>query len=254
MALEAGTAVDQVPRHILGELRDLVGADEAEYFEFRRADRAVIASAQSHDWPDAPGSVEAMVAFGYQNPLGWHRWLPANGPMRLSTQMSRRALERLQYYQEVLRPNALTDNLKIWLRSDERSVACIQLWQRGSTFSQRQEDLLGVLQHHLARASRRAPDGESVPAGEAWITRREAEVLTCAMRGESDDAIAERLGMATGTVGKHLENAFAKLGVHSRAEALWRVSAADGSSRGGGTPHAAQPLGSVAGTGRRAQS
>lgn len=228
MALEAGTADDPVPRHTLAALRDLVGADEAEYFEFRRADRAMIASAQSHDWPEAPGSGEAMIAFGYQNPLGWHRWLPAHGPMRLSARVSRRALERLEFYQEFLRPNGLTDNLKIWLHSDDRSVACIQMWRRGAAFNQRQEDLLGVLQHHLATASREARRLHPARAGAAPITRREAEVLTWAMRGEPDEAIGERLGMATGTVGKHLENAFAQLGVHSRAEALWRVTAADG--------------------------
>lgn len=66
----------------------------------------------------------------------------------------------------------------------------------------------------------------------ASITLRGADVLTWAMRGEPDEAIGERLGLTTGTVGKHLDNTFAKLGVHSRAEALWRVTAADGLQRG----------------------
>ena len=45
-------------------------------------------------------------------------------------------------------------------------------------------------------------------------------MLTWAARGMPDSDVAKVLGTSPSTVGKHLENAYAKLGVHSRAEAL----------------------------------
>jgi DNA-binding CsgD family transcriptional regulator len=222
---EPGTADDPVPRPSLVAVRDLIGADQAEYFEFRRSDRALVAHAQSHAWDEAPGTDEAILALGYQNPLRWQRWHPADGPLRLSTQISRRALQRLAFHDAVMRPNGLTDILKVWLHSDAGSVACLQLWMRGSTFGQRQEDILGVLQHHLVHLRTVAMQAAAGTEAGAWLSRREVEVLTWAVRGEKDQAIGERLGISAATVGKHLEHAFATLGVHSRVEALWRMTA-----------------------------
>jgi DNA-binding CsgD family transcriptional regulator len=155
--------------------------------------------------------------------------------MRMSQRISRRQLGRLGFDGSFLRPNRLTDALKVWLHSDDHSVACVQLWLHGSTFSQRQEDVLAVLQHHLARARAEAMCDAPSPASGPGLTRREAEVLSWAVRGDSDEAIAARLGMATATAGKHLEHAFAKLGVHSRAEALWRITADRNAVHDGGT-------------------
>jgi DNA-binding CsgD family transcriptional regulator len=222
-ALEPGVESDPIPRPTLVALCDVVGADEAEYFELRRADRFPLAHAQSHDWDEAAGSDEALRAVGHQNPLRWRRWHPADGPMRMSALISRRALRRLEFHDAFLRPNRLTDALKVWLHSDAVSVACIQLWQHSGTFAEREEDILGVLHHHLVRTRSEAMLPAPARSASAGLTRREAEVLTWAMRGESDDAIGRRLGMAGGTAGKHLEHAFAKLGVHSRSEALWHL-------------------------------
>ncbi len=48
------------------------------------------------------------------------------------------------------------------------------------------------------------------------LTPREAEVAHSVMTGVSNKEIAERLGVAPGTVRKHLDNVYTKLGVHSR--------------------------------------
>lgn len=244
--IEPGTADNPLPTSAMVAIRDAIGSDEAEYFEFRRADRAVLAHAPSHPWTDAPGTEEALAAFGHQNPLGWRRFLPADGPIRLSARMSRRSIERLDFYDAVMRPNGLTDGLKIWLHSDDVSVACLHLWRKGSYFRQMDEDMLGVLHHHLVRLRAEAIGGERAPRSDYGLTRREAEVLTWAIRGDSDEAIAARLGMATATAGKHLEHAFAKLGVHSRTEALWLMTAA---SRGAGdsVPGSREPVPEVGG-------
>jgi DNA-binding CsgD family transcriptional regulator len=226
-----GTPHDPLPRPTLVALRDLIGADDAEYFELRRADRAVLASSRSDDEVEpAPGSEEAMHAFGWQNPLNWRRWSPADGAMRLSGRIGRRELARLEFYDGFMRPNELRDSLKIWLWASAESAACIQLWRRDSDFTRRTQAILAILHHHLInlRAEALTIPSEFHAAG-PMLTAREAEVLVLACRGASDESIAERLGMSEATVGKHLEHAYDALGVHSRSEALWRLFGAAGS-------------------------
>ena len=52
------------------------------------------------------------------------------------------------------------------------------------------------------------------------LTPREGEVLRLLADGLSDKEIAERLYLGTGTVRGHVVSVFAKLGVHSRLQAL----------------------------------
>lgn len=53
------------------------------------------------------------------------------------------------------------------------------------------------------------------------LTRREAEVLRLLVGGAGNADIAVRLGVAAGTVKKHLDNVYRKLGVFGRGEAVW---------------------------------
>jgi ATP/maltotriose-dependent transcriptional regulator MalT len=56
------------------------------------------------------------------------------------------------------------------------------------------------------------------------LSEREIEVLRLVASGLSDRAIAEHLILAIGTVKKHLNNIYGKLGVHTRTQALARAS------------------------------
>jgi DNA-binding CsgD family transcriptional regulator len=222
-SVEPGMPADPLPMSTLLALRTLLGADDADYFEFRRADRAVLAASSTYEGHPAPGSDDAMIRFGSQNPLGWRRWKPADGAMRMSERMAFRDLERTDWYQGFMRPNRLRDTLKVWLWVSPESVACVQLWSDTRDFTRRQQDLLAVLHHHLIalrdRALRPRRDAGAAPS----LTPREAEVLSWIARGESEPAIAARLGIAPSTVAKHVENAFAKLGAHSRSDAIARI-------------------------------
>jgi DNA-binding CsgD family transcriptional regulator len=226
-----GTPTDPIPRPTLIALRHLVGADEAEYFELRRRDRAVLGVSTSDEFVDAPGTDEALAVVGHQNPLNWRRWHPAHGALRLSAVIRRQELLRLEFHDAFMRPNRLRDTLKVWLWSSDDSAACVQLWRRDTDFGPREQDILEVLQHHLIDLRHRSRTGALPVITEATLTVREAEVLTWAARGESDAAIGARLGLSPATVGKHLEHAYAALAVHSRAEAVGRFLAAE--SEGG---------------------
>ena len=62
---------------------------------------------------------------------------------------------------------------------------------------------------------------EEAPAG-ARLTRRERQILGWVSRGKTNAEIAEILWVAPSTVRKHLENTYAKLGVHTRTAAVTR--------------------------------
>ncbi|WP_214404314.1 LuxR C-terminal-related transcriptional regulator [Pseudonocardia lacus] len=80
--------------------------------------------------------------------------------------------------------------------------------------------VLGALRAELDPAARPAD-----PL--AVLSRRERRVLTELVDGARGAEIAEALGVTPGTVRTHLNNVFAKLGVHSRLEAV-RVARAAG--------------------------
>ena len=53
-----------------------------------------------------------------------------------------------------------------------------------------------------------------------YLTCREREVLVRLVRGEETGAIAARMGIRPATARSHIQNMLAKLGVHSRLEAV----------------------------------
>ncbi len=73
--------------------------------------------------------------------------------------------------------------------------------------------VLAAAGHRVQQRSRELPSG---------LTERELEVLRVLVRGESNQAIAEALGISAKTVGHHVQHVYQKAGVRSRAAAtLW---------------------------------
>jgi DNA-binding NarL/FixJ family response regulator len=76
-----------------------------------------------------------------------------------------------------------------------------------------------MLVHLLPRLSGPAPK-------EHDLTPRESEVLALVADGVSNDEIAAQLFISRNTVRNHVQNLFAKLGVHSRLDAVLTASKA----------------------------
>ncbi len=73
--------------------------------------------------------------------------------------------------------------------------------------------VLAAAGHHVRERSRELPAG---------LTSRELEVLLVLVRGESNQRIAEHLGISAKTVGHHVQHVYEKVGVRSRAAAtVW---------------------------------
>lgn len=92
---------------------------------------------------------------------------------------------------------------------------------RGSPFDGEDLTLLHLVRPHLRGALWRAAHGGGPPR----LTPRQLRVMALVARGATDHAIAHELGISRRTVGKHLENAYAVLGVHDRTSAALLVDA-----------------------------
>ncbi|MCC7297529.1 MAG: response regulator transcription factor [Bacteroidia bacterium] len=58
---------------------------------------------------------------------------------------------------------------------------------------------------------------------EANLTKREQEIMELLATGLSYDFVGDNLGISYGTVRKHIENIYRKLGVHNKIEALKKI-------------------------------
>jgi len=86
-------------------------------------------------------------------------------------------------------------------------------------FTPRDLLLLELFGAVLGAAARDPAPPPPRPLAELGLTAREAEVLERVARGRSNSETAADLGIAAGTVKKHLDNVFAKLGVRNRIQA-----------------------------------
>jgi DNA-binding NarL/FixJ family response regulator len=83
-------------------------------------------------------------------------------------------------------------------------------------FTDDERDAAVLLQPHVSRALRR----QARLTATRLLTERQAEILQLVAAGYDNTAIARRLGLSRGTVRKHLENIYARLGVSSRTAAV----------------------------------
>jgi DNA-binding CsgD family transcriptional regulator len=81
--------------------------------------------------------------------------------------------------------------------------------------------VLDVLLPHLARHHQRVTrDRRRANGARELLTPREAEILERVAEGRSNTEVAQLLWLSPDTVRKHLENAYEKLGVHTRTAAV----------------------------------
>jgi DNA-binding CsgD family transcriptional regulator len=216
-----GGAGQEFPRDVLRALRDLIPADDITFQVSRPHDRVFIGLEELTYLP--PSADEADNVLFWQ--LYWR-------------------------YKTCSRPQRTGDHESVWMTSDYLSMRQLVnseagLWDRmngvrseiavpfpehdgedrrmllfrttGPGFSERERLLLQLLRPHLVEIRR---DLERRRAGIPDLTSRQWELLRLVAAGHSNTQIARRLFVAEGTVRKHLENIYERLGVNSRTAAV----------------------------------
>jgi DNA-binding CsgD family transcriptional regulator len=139
-------------------------------------------------------------------------------------------------YREYFRPGLIEHFVDLGLGAGKdwyRSV--ILMRERGEPdFSERERAIMESLRPHLRAREARAALRQalvSAPASMAQrpsdsdpqLTPREREIIALVAEGKTNAEIAAEVLVTAGTVKKHLENVYQKLGVRSRAAAASRV-------------------------------
>jgi DNA-binding CsgD family transcriptional regulator len=89
----------------------------------------------------------------------------------------------------------------------------------GRPFGEEHRSTAVLLQPHIADALRL----QSRRAATRTLTARQRELLLLVAAGQANTVIARQVGLSPSTVRKHLENAFARLEVSSRTEAVAKI-------------------------------
>jgi DNA-binding CsgD family transcriptional regulator len=211
---------------VVSALRRLIPADHVGYFEFSGGGLA--SGAGNTFFADEPVNAPrifetAWCADAVQATIdSWvlkDEYVSASErPLKLSDFHTRKELHRNSFYAEVLRPLGIEHQLKVWLPAASGTVSAFFFVRRTGThdFDERDCTILTVLRPHLAaireRWERRHRPGR--------LTRRETEVLELVAQGLTTAEAAARLTISYTTARTHLENVFAKLGVHTRTAAV----------------------------------
>lgn len=215
---------------VLDSLRSLISYDEAGYQEADLQARRIIdqSPAETEEDDALYWAVGPCPIMDYRSRTGD---LTA---MRMSDVIGRRRYHELPIYREYFQPVGLDHVLDLGLsaaRQRYRSLVLFRAHDVGD-FSERDRGVLEMLRPHLrarealADLHRRARDADrgTTPADatdeqQASLTAREREILHLLGKGQTNAQIAAELWIASGTVKKHLEHVYEKLGVAGRAAA-----------------------------------
>jgi DNA-binding CsgD family transcriptional regulator len=225
---EAGEVegLDPFPEPVLARLHELVPCDTVSYGEFDaefdcedRVWRTGVRFAGEPRAPVTPAVVEAHARLAYQYP--YRPWSPEAGrALRWSDLLSRREWHALDLYWEVCRPLDGEYELELWLATPDGVVGGFGFDSFKRDFSERDKLVLDTLRPHLVQLARNAAARRRQSRSLATLTPREREILLWVARGKSNREIAAILYLAPGTIRKHLDNVYDKLGVSNRAGAV----------------------------------
>jgi DNA-binding CsgD family transcriptional regulator len=219
-AASYGSPAEPLPTAVLESMRHLVSADTVGYFEGRpwdRAHRRVWIAGDYVRWTAAEQRLNDELRF--QNPL-----LPSPATTgrawRMTDRMTLGAYRRTDLYNLLGRPHDIEYSMDYWMRTPDGVVRGLSFDASRRDFTERERDLLDVLGRHLAVVLGRRDPRLPLRAQGLGLTPREAEILAWVARGLTNAEVAAVLSVSGHTVRKHLENAFLRLGVHSRAAAI----------------------------------
>ena len=229
----------EAPDLIISGVAGMVGCDVVTYNEIGSPDQLSYYT----DYPTGAldgVSVEPFEAHMHEHPLLIHyRATGSTEPVKISDFLSRSRFHRLALYSEFYRNIPVEDQIALNLpATEDGQVVAIALNRGQEDFTDADRDVLaaiaGPLNNALRRGRRRHRAQTAIAAADSdglgELTDRELQVLELAGRGRTNRAIASTVGVSPRTVAKHLEHIYRKLGVTSRAAAVYATAAA--SSRG----------------------
>jgi DNA-binding CsgD family transcriptional regulator len=208
---------------VLRLLARLVPGDVVGYAERDILTGRLLLEAEASDWRDPREVALATSAFCCEHPLSIRRHSRELRALKISDLASRSQLHGLDYYQFALRPLGVEHQIRLWLSAPPGIARYffIDRTYASGDFTERERGLLQLLRPTLS-AIRDRCDVDAHPSVEG-LSERESEILAWVARGKKNSEIAALLLVSPHTVRTHLENTYAKLGVHTRTAAVRRA-------------------------------
>jgi DNA-binding CsgD family transcriptional regulator len=157
----------------------------------------------------------------------YHSTHADGGALRISACPDWRQFRRQELYSDYYRHIGIDHVVAVPVVASSGLVMSYVLNRRGRDFDDHECGLLDAMRPALANLYRFASwvgaPPEPGPPDDRRLTPREEEVLRFVAAGKSDKQVAAALGASVRTVHKHLENAYAKLGVSNRTAAVMRL-------------------------------
>ncbi|HEX3788075.1 MAG TPA: helix-turn-helix transcriptional regulator [Pseudonocardiaceae bacterium] len=222
----------EFPAVVLPGLAGLIGCDVVTYNEIGTSPRAV----RYRDFPTqslAPETRRVFARYVHEHPLvNYYRRTGDPRPMKISDLLDRKRFHALSLYAEFFAKRPVEHQLAMTV-ADRRSIVVGFAFSRSTCdFTEADREVLGVLRGPLltgllrcrsryrARLTLDLPDPDRL----AELTDREVYILELVATGRTNQAIAHALQISPRTVAKHLEHAYRKLNVSSRASAATLVA------------------------------
>jgi len=219
---EAGDVEGAIPfpEPVLEALRRLVPCDVVAYHEKLEGHEQCTIVWAGEPLGDVTPEVRAAVKrYEHQDPMR-----PVDGARKYSDFFSRSEFHRLELYQEAARPVGIEYMMRLWLSPRGARQARLEFDRARRDFGERDRAVLDLILPHLRQFGRSAVKRRRMRSctndGVDHLTPRERQILQHVSRGKTNAEVAWQLGISPETVRKHLENAYEKLGVHTRTGAV----------------------------------
>ena len=229
---EAGESdvVEPFSSALLSRLAALVRCHDANYAEIDRVRRRTtfFASGDGIQDEDEQASYWATVD---EHPIRQHRTRTGDlGAFKISDFVSPKRLRQMRFYNDYFRLYLPSEYLmSLSLPAPAGHTRTFSMAREDHDFGERERTLLNLLQPHLhqlrlvAGLRERALKAIHIGIDNGVLTERETEVLHHVANGMRNHEVAQALWIAPGTVKKHLDNIYAKLGVRDRTSAVTRL-------------------------------
>jgi DNA-binding CsgD family transcriptional regulator len=222
---ESGASVEHYHLELLGTLAKVFPCEVLVFNEFQLSTPPSAFDASEVTCTRSPpleprGAVSAALLTAFLRHVSQHpliRLHAAGDPhaRRLSDATAMRSFRRRALYDEFFRPAAIAHQMTLGLEGPPGHLVGIWCNRTRGEFSEDEVLLAELLRPQLKAAELAVRRAEA----RAALTSREREILDLVASGATNPAVAEALVVSPGTVKKHLDNIYTKLGVNSRAAA-----------------------------------
>ena len=200
---------------VLQDLKALIPCDIVSYNEFHAAPPMI----NTTTLPKSvlpPESSAAVTRHYRDHPLLLHQLRTGDGsPRRITDMTSMRMFRRTALWSELYRPLRFRSEIALALPAPAGAACCVALDRDGRDFSERDLELLRLVQPYLSEMQRELDGAGRVQL----LSQREREAVGLVADGKTNSEVAAVLGISPRTVQKHMQHVYDKLGVRRRAGA-----------------------------------